>query len=78
MRSRHCYIDEGQCGGKEGTCLRGKFSLKDEYGCEFPILPQRRDCCSILLSHRPLEAAPAQIKKIRSVCPQATLRVNLE
>lgn len=78
MRSRHCYIDEGQCGGKKKKCLNGRFSLKDEYGCEFPILPQRRDCCSILLSHRPLEAAPAQIKKIRSVCPQATLRVNLE
>ena len=77
MRSRHCYIDEGECGGKRGKCQAGQYSLKDEHGGTYPILPQRDDCCSILLSHKPLSLTPAEIKKIRSICPEATLRFNL-
>lgn len=78
MRSRHCYIDEGECGGRKAKCTRGKFSLKDEYGCKFPIIAQKDDCCSILLSHKPVSYSAWQIEKIRSLCPEATLRVNME
>ena len=78
MRSRHCYIDEGECCGKKWKCMRGKYALKDEYGCKFPILPQKEDCCSILLSHKPVVFSAAQVEKIRSACPEATLRVNVE
>lgn len=77
MRSRHCYIDEGKCCGKNGLCTLGAYSLTDEYGAEFPIIPQKSDCCSILLSHKPVSYTAEQIKKIRSVCPEATLRVNV-
>lgn len=78
MRSRHCYIDEGECCGKKLKCMQGKYALKDEYGCKFPILPQKEDCCSILLSHKPVAYSAVQVEKIRSACPEATLRVNVE
>lgn len=78
MRSRHCYIDEGHCGGLRERCAKHQYSLKDEYGCEFPILPQREDCCSILLSHKPVQCTAADVKKIRSICPEATLRINFD
>lgn len=78
MRSRHCYIDEGECGGEKAKCAKASYFLKDEYGCRFPILPQKKDCCSILLSHKPVSFSAERIQKIRSVCPEATLRVNLE
>lgn len=77
MRSRHCYIDEGECGGKKGKCQTEQYFLTDEHGGTYPILPQRDDCCSILLSHKPISLTPVEIKKIRSICPEATLRFNL-
>ena len=77
MRSRHCYIDEGECQCKKAKCLTGEFSLIDSHNCIFPILPQREDCCSILLSHKDLEISKLDIKKIRTRCPNATLRINV-
>ena len=77
MRSRHCYIDEGECGGKCSKCTKAAYSLKDSKGGEFPILAQKDDCCSILLSHRDIPYSDAQIKKLRSENPNVTLRVNI-
>ena len=77
MRSRHCYIDEGECGGKCAKCTKGLYSLKDTKGGEFPILAQKDDCCSILLSHKEVLYSDAQIKKLRSENPNVTLRVNI-
>lgn len=77
MRSRHCYIDEGECGGKCSKCEKDKYFLKDTFGCKFPILPQKDDCCSILLSPAPIKTDEKDIKKIRSICNDITLRVNI-
>ncbi|MBR3918227.1 MAG: U32 family peptidase [Clostridia bacterium] len=77
MRSRHCYIDEGECSGKLLKCEKAAYSLKDSFGCEFRILPQKEDCCSILLSHKPVSYTDSQVKKIRSANPNVTLRVNI-
>lgn len=77
MRSRHCYIDEGECNGKKSKCLKAMYSLKDSHGCVFPILPQKEDCCSILLSHKPVTYSIGDIKKLRNINPKATLRVNI-
>lgn len=77
MRSRHCYIDENDCNGKCAKCTKAAYSLKDSFGCEFPILPQKDDCCSILLSHKNISYAKEEIKKIRSGNPSLTLRVNI-
>ena len=77
MRSRHCYIDEGECNGKCAKCTKAEYSLKDSMGCTFPILSQQSDCCSILLSHKPVSYTPSQVKKIRSENSKVTLRVNI-
>lgn len=77
MRSRHCYIDENDCNGKCAKCTKASYSLKDSFGCEFPILPQKDDCCSILLSHKNLSYTKEEIKKLRSENPGLTLRVNI-
>ena len=77
MRSRHCYIDEGECNGKKEKCRTARFALQDEYGNRYPILPQREDCCSILLSDRPVLCTPEELKKIRRICPEATLRFQI-
>lgn len=77
MRSRHCYIDENDCNGKCAKCAKASYSLKDSFGCEFPILPQKDDCCSILLSHKNISYTKEEIKKIRSENPSLTLRVNV-
>ncbi len=77
MRSRHCYIDENDCNGKCAKCTKASYSLKDSFGCEFPILPQKDDCCSILLSHKSISYTKEEIKKIRSENPSLTLRVNI-
>lgn len=77
MRSRHCYIDEGECGGKCAKCTKAAYALKDSKGGEFPILAQRDDCSSILLSHKGISYSDAQIKKLRSENPNVTLRVNI-
>ena len=77
MRSRHCYIDENDCNGKCAKCTKASYSLKDSFGCEFPILAQKDDCCSILLSHKNISYTKEQIKKLRSANPGLTLRVNV-
>ena len=77
MRSRHCYIDEDECGGKCAKCTKTTYSLIDTKGREFPILAQRDDCSSILLSHKEISYSDVQIKKLRSENPNVTLRVNI-
>ncbi len=77
MRSRHCYIDEGNCSGKRSKCKEGSFSLIDNQNCIFPILPQQEDCCSILLSHKDLSFTSQEVKEIRNSHPDISLRINI-